>query len=801
MSRRLTLAAALATIAASLSLYPVVSGWSWFWEGAGAVALVALAGSLTRLRVLPPVVSAAAGVAVLLLYLNVLFAGPRSVGRVIPTWSSLGHLGWLARQGLADTSTFAPPAPAGPSILILTTAGIGIVAVATDLLAVRLRRPAVAGLPLLVLFCEPLTTTAHQGVVGAMAVFAAGMAGYLVVLAIDGRDRLRLWGRLVTVWHRGQGAPGPEPAVPNTKELAAAGRRIGLAAVAIALFIPLLVPGLRNHKLFSGGGGGGAEGLVTLPDPLVQMNTALRSHAAVHVLSYRTADPNPQYLQVYVLSSLSAQTWALADTSGVAVHGGKLPSAPGLSKGTDTSGETTKISLAKGLTGGQRTASFLPIPYPSQNVNVAGDWQADPHTLTMFSAQSLSGLTYSVTSRDVTPTEQQLQNAGPIPNSIANHYLSVPAVFLPLTRLAQQVTAGQSTSYAQAVALQRWFTNSGKFTYTLDAKEPNTAKALISFLTTVRRGYCQQFAFAMAVLARLLDIPSRVAVGYTAGSPAGHNRWEVKTSDAHAWPELYFQGAGWLRFEPTPSGTGGQATAVQPAYTLPPQLAVPTSPPGGIASPGASVAQPHASTGGSRALQKLEHLGGRTGAGGSGGGPAVPVGPLVAAVAGLALLTPRSVRSLTRRRRWLAASDDRRRAQAAWLEFLDDLTDHKVSWAPSESPRALATRVAAELHLAPAPADALNRIAHAVERARYAREPAGSATLQADVALVRRAVAEKAGRPAHWYARLLPASSLLRMRAGLQHATDVFGWADVITHRAAGWRRHGLSHRGRKAQA
>ena len=121
------------------------------------------------------------------------------------------------------------------------------------------------------------------------------------------------------------------------------------------------------------------------------------------------------------------------------------------------------------------------------------------------------------------------------------------------------------------MALQRWFTQSGKFTYSLNVNEPNTAKALINFLTKDRRGYCQQFAFAMAVLARLLDIPSRVAVGYTAGSPIGHDRWDVRTSDAHAWPELYFPGAGWLRFEPTPAGTGGQATAVQPGYSLPPQ--------------------------------------------------------------------------------------------------------------------------------------------------------------------------------------------------------------------------------------
>ncbi len=551
MSQRLTIAAAVAAIAASLSLYPLVSGWLWFWEGAGAVAVAALAGALTRLRVLPWVLCAAIGLAAQVLYLNLLLSSAHSAGGLIPTTASLRHLWRLAQAGMDETARFAPPAPASPGILLLTVAGIGVVGVATDLLAVRLRRPAVAGLPLLVLFCVPLTASVHQSVFGAMTVFGLGMAGYLALLAVDGRERLRLWGRLVTVWHRGQDPAVAVRGTPNTKELAAAGRRIGVAAVVIALFVPLLVPGLRDHKLFSGGGGGGTE-LVALPNPLVQMNSELHRTVPAHVLTYRTTDPDPQYLQVYVLSNLGTNTWTLAPAAGEPVHDGKLPATPGLGRTTTTTSETTRITLAKGLTTGSHLASFLPLPYPSRSVNVGGDWRTDPRSLTMFSAQNLSGLSYSVTSREVSPTPRQLQRSGEIPNSIATSYLSVPKAFLPLSKLADRITRGQSTFYGEAVALQRWFTGSGKFTYSLDVHEPDTAKALINFLTKDRRGYCQQFAFAMAVLARLLDIPSRVAVGYTEGSPIGHDRWDVRTSDAHAWPELYFQGAGWLRFEPTP---------------------------------------------------------------------------------------------------------------------------------------------------------------------------------------------------------------------------------------------------------
>jgi hypothetical protein len=797
VSQRLTIAAATATIAASLSLYPLVSGWLWFWEGVGAITVAALAGALTRLRVLPWVLCAVIGLVAQVLYLNVLLSSAHSAGRLIPTAASLHHLWRLAQSGLDGTARFAPPAPATAGILLLTAAGIGVVAVATDLLAVRLHRPAVAGLPLLVLFCVPLTASVHQSVFGAMTVFILGMAGYLAMLAVDGRERLRLWGRLVTVWHRSQDPAVAQRGSPNTKELAAAGRRIGVAAVVIALFIPLMVPGLRDHKLFSGGGGGGRQ-LIALPNPLVQMNSQLRQKVPVHVLTYQTTDPSPQYLQVYVLSNLTANTWTLAPAAGEPVKDGKLPVTPGLSRTTRTSPETTKITLAKGLTTGPHQASFLPLPYPARTVSVAGDWHSDPRSLTMFSAQSLSGLSYTAVSREVSPTEQQLARSGGIPDGISTNYLSYPKVFAQLSGLAERITRGQATFYGEAVALQRWFTESGKFTYSLNASQPDTAQALINFLTKDRRGYCQQFAFAMAVLARLLNIPSRVAVGYTEGSPIGHDRWDVRTSDAHAWPELYFQGAGWLRFEPTPSGSEGQATARQPAYTMPPQIA-PTGGPQGVASSGPTAPPQGIKQGDSGALAKLNHLSARGTDGGASAGHSGPIWLIVVAAVIVLLIAPRLVRSVTRRRRWSRAAGDGPRAQAAWLELLDDLTDHKVAWSASQSPRALGSRLTRTLALSPEAAAALARIVQAAERARYAPDPADSATLQADTDLVRRALSANSGRTARWRARLVPLSSLRPVRAAMQHTLDVFGWMDVAAHRTGAWSRRGPRRRPREA--
>jgi hypothetical protein len=408
----------------------------------------------------------------------------------------------------------------------------------------------------------------------------------------------------------------------------------------------------------------------------------------------------------------------------------------------------------------------------------------------MFSAQSLSGLSYTTVSREVSPTPEQLQQSGEIPNSISTNYLSVPSAFQPLQKLAERITSGQGTFYGQAVALQRWFTESGKFTYSLNAQQPDSAKALIDFLTKNRQGYCQQFAFAMAVLARLLDIPSRVAVGYTEGSPIGHDRWDVRTSDAHAWPELYFQGAGWLRFEPTPSGSEGQATARQPAYTLPPTTAVPDGTQN-ITNPGPTASPQGVKQGDSGALAKLGHLSDRGSGGGVSAGHSGPIWLIVVVVVIVLLITPRLVRSLTRRRRWSRAAGDGPRAQAAWLELLDDLTDYKVAWSASESPRALGSRLTRTLRPSPEAAAALARIVQATERARYARDPADSATLRADTDLVRRAVSANAGRAARWRARLVPLSSLRPVRAAVQHALDVFSWMDLAAHRTGALTRRG----------
>jgi TgpA N-terminal domain/Transglutaminase-like superfamily len=851
MNLRLTLTAAVAVILASVSVYPLIQTAGWFWGGVGAVITVAIAGSLTRLSTLYAAIAGSVlalvavcpllfapawglkivGVAIigitaagrprlrllqalaivisylsaLLIYLNVTFAAHLSVAAFVPTRASVSYLTTLVSQGMSER-IYEPPVPSGPGVILLAAGGIGLMAAATDLIAVRLRSPAIAGLPLLALYCVRITTSAKQGGVGATVVFCLTLIGYLALLAADGRERLRIWGRLVTVWHGASGDPAEaadanrqvKPVAmidgveaPDTRALAASGRRIGLAAACIALIFPLLVPGISVHDLFhaeaTGAGPGGP--LIAPPNPLVQMHDQLLDASPQTVLTYQTTARNPrqQYLQVYVLNfNPTGGNWTLVPPGGpsTSLTSSHLASVPGVTAGTPQTATTTHITLSHGTTGYDSKLGFLPLPYAPMQVQAPGSWQEDNTTLMVYAAQpQLSGLIYSVTSKEAIPDSADERETGRYPAGISADYLGFPkGPRDELSRLATQITAHDRTPYEKALALQRYF-QSGNFTYSVDVDLPNGITGLTDFLFETKTGFCQQFAFAMAGLARLVGIPSRIAVGYTAGNPTGHGVWKVTSADAHAWPELYFTGLGWIRFEPTPGGAQGTATV--PQYGVPPGYGtVPTSPvtskiPGsktGSRGTNPNLAHIHNLTGG-------EPTGGSRIAKDQGVSPWFPL--IVAAVVLVALTLPASARSVLRRRR-LQTSGDTRLAHAVWRELRDDLADYGLSARVSESPRATAARVTRVAGLDPRAGEALTRIARAEERARYATAPLASPTLRSDSAAVRRALSQQATWAERWRARILPASMLAPIRTGLQHTLDIFGWMEAAGARFRG---------------
>ena len=117
---------------------------------------------------------------------------------------------------------------------------------------------------------------------------------------------------------------------------------------------------------------------------------------------------------------------------------------------------------------------------------------------------------------------------------------------------ARQLVGDTRSPYGAALALESWFRSTGGFKYTT---QPPASRGdpLTDFVLRTKRGYCQHFAGAMALMLRYLGIPARVAEGFVSGTydPATHT-WTVTDHDAHAWVEVWFAGYGWLPFDPTP---------------------------------------------------------------------------------------------------------------------------------------------------------------------------------------------------------------------------------------------------------
>jgi transglutaminase-like putative cysteine protease len=590
INRRMTVTVAVAVVLVSTVMYPLFDFSAWFYAGIGAAAVVAACGALSRLRVLPVAVCLAITVIGLLYYLTVLFEARHCLLRLIPTPAALRALWELVGTGITDAHKYAPPAQQQPGLVLLAASGIGITAVLTDLIAVRLRSTALAGLPLLVLFTVPVTMDAPSGA-GTVIVFSLGTAGYLAMLSADGRERIRVWGRLVSLWRTGQQneaqdrrGRGPQGRIglssgrgggPDTRALAAAGRRVGLASVVLALAIPLILPGLHPGRPFATGpgiGGHGGVAVAALPDVLSATLTELRESHPTKVLTYTTtASPSLQqndalYLQQQVLDYLGDSGWQVVNYYAGAVQTSDYTgSVPGLSVTTAAQLVTTTVSVVKGRLSSSSQPTFLPAPYaPIKLAGLTGVWLVDPELMMYSGTDSADVGSYQVTSFAVDPTGDELNAAPPPPVASLGADLQLPSSYRirALEQIAESETAGAHTEYAKVAALADWLSGRN-FTYSAAANGFDTAGGLLTFLTKTRAGVCVQSAYAMTVLTRLLGIPARLVTGYTAGTQDGKNSYVVKSSDDHAWTEVYFTGYGWILFEPTPGGPG---TARRPSY-------------------------------------------------------------------------------------------------------------------------------------------------------------------------------------------------------------------------------------------
>ncbi len=173
-----------------------------------------------------------------------------------------------------------------------------------------------------------------------------------------------------------------------------------------------------------------------------------------------------------------------------------------------------------------------------------------------FQASLNTGQEYRVQALDVAPTEAQLRAAGQdYPAWIRERYLQLPADFpVRLRLLATELTADAPTPYDKAQAITDWLRASLRYSEHLPPP-PEGEDILEWFLFDVRQGFCTYYASAQVVLLRAVGVPARLAIGYAEGEiPPGTRRVrQVRQNHAHAWPEVYFPGLGWVEFEPTPA--------------------------------------------------------------------------------------------------------------------------------------------------------------------------------------------------------------------------------------------------------
>ncbi|MET7572646.1 DUF3488 and transglutaminase-like domain-containing protein [Streptomyces sp. NPDC005492] len=777
---RMALWAWAATLMASCALIPLVSPAIWIFQAAFLLAIQTGVGAATRRVPLARPLTVAAQALVTLLMLTLVFAREQALAGIVPGPQAFQHFADLLQQGSDDVSRYAIPAPLHDGIRLMIIGGVLIIGLAVDALAVTFRSAAPAGLPLLALYSVAAGLSDSNA---DWLWFLLAAAGYLLLLLSEGRDRLAQWGRVFG------GAPRTTPGSESPGPLAPVrtGRRIGAVAMAIALLpLPTISGGLLDAAGTGVGSGTGSGGTISAVNPLVSLRDSLNVDENRQVLSLRTNtnDISDMYLRIVSLDDFDGTTWKPSQRHIESVPS-TFPTPTGLGADIKRSEIKTRISAANWY-----AQDWLPMPYPPSGVSIDGSWRYEPVGMTIVGdhGQNTRGVTYDVKSLDVQPTADQLATAPEPSKTLRDQYTKVPKS-LPavVAKTAQQVTAGATSHYEQAVKLQDYFAVTGGFQYDTQVDVGTGRDAIAKFLKE-KQGFCVHFSFAMAAMARTLGIPARVAVGFAPGTPEADGTVSVGLKDAHAWPELYFEGIGWTRFEPTPNR--GSVPSYTQSTTPDSGIPDPTLPSASAST--APSAAPSASESCTAQLRKLDGCASQAPAVAAGGGDD-GLGKYLE-WAGLALVAllllslpfaPMLWRTRTRSVR--LGAHGRTEAEAAihtlavWEELTDTAWDFGISPDDSLTPRKAAARIVALGHLDPPTAAAVHRVADAVEQVLYAPRPRMTAGLAKDVRRVVVGFQDTAGRGTRVRAVALPRSTVRVVWA-------LSAWWTSVTARAAALR-------------
>jgi transglutaminase-like putative cysteine protease len=536
---------------ASLSLSRLYSGNAWLlptWlTMAAALGLAAL---LRRLGVGQLLSLAAMAVGFVVVGGILLF--PDTLLLVVPTRETLAEMGAAASTAMTAVSEQAAPVGVTTEFVLLTCAGAWAVATAADGLAFRARQPLLALVPALGLFVFPAVIRPSSPA-WYTAWFLLGAAGMLLY---EGRARLATWGRWVSSARSRPGAGWRLPLTPAAQT----GRWLALAAGLCALTVPWLLPGYGQQGALDLKEQAGSDTGVAL-NPFVSLRTRLTAQEDVPMFRARTTRRERWRLMVYDRFDGTDFAPSKDPRSGLVPFVG--PIAGELAPDLPVTQVTQEVEIQE-LGSFWLPAATTPIQVDAGRRRVLAN---DTSASLTINQRLRKGFSYTVVSQVPEITADDLD--GPV------DYRDYPEL-QPYTetgnldpevrdRADAVVQAKKAdTPYEEALAIQDYL-RSSEFHYSLNVPALSAGgNQLRRFLTQVREGYCEQFAIAMAMMARQVGIPSRVAVGFTAGEVVDDGFLQVTTHDTHAWPELWFPRAGWVPFEPTPRADG---TVSVPIYT------------------------------------------------------------------------------------------------------------------------------------------------------------------------------------------------------------------------------------------
>ncbi|MGW7679999.1 transglutaminase family protein [Kribbella sp. NPDC054772] len=756
----------------SLVLTPVFSGPFLFISAFLCALMTGIGVLLQNLRT-PRIVVPIVQLLVLVELLSLFFLHGTMKFGLFPVKATAIEFNAQMVDAMDSINRFSAPLPQDSHLTLFAVSVITATGFLIHVIAVQLRQAAWSGLLLLIMYTVPAATV-HGGLPALL--FIPPAVGYIVLLSAEGRSRLSRWGRRIS------GVSHLDAAEPvEASALGQAGRRIGLSVVAIAALLPALLPALPEGVIGNGlaGGNGNGNGLgasISSTDPMLDMGKNLKRGANDIALTYKGGPAGGSYLRLTALDLFDGNTWRIAPRSAGHKITGDLTPPPGYTGDLSKVAQSTmEINVTRDF-----RSQFAPVPYPVHSISLKREWQYDAGALDVVSTNGsiVAGKKYKVTSYDLQPTPEQLHDS--ITTGGPDQYTLVVPRQTPtdIKQKTYEITAAAADNkFEAAVLIQNWFRSSGGFTYSTENAKGSGMAALEDFLLKNKTGYCEQFATGMALMARIIGIPSRVGIGFLPGQAGKDGEFTVRMHDMHAWPELYFQGIGWVRFEPTPSAR----VASTPNWTVAagPDPTSPTTAPTAVATTPGSQQTP--------GIDKPRH---DPNLPDSSGAPVVAPGNWFTkgggqAIAGtfavlLVLCIPWLIRTLTRRKRFMRPPG-REAAEGLWAEVRDTSRDLGLDWSDISTPRQtgqwLMTKLPEETH------PAARRLARGIEALRYAGDADPELDLRDDAAAVRAALWSRAAARRRWRARLLPPSWRWYLSRGTTEASDLLDEFDLLLAR------------------